>query len=91
MLQTLKKMEANLVRKQKVLAEMREDGSELACDHECRLIGYKNAIDDVKIIIEAEVDDMAKDAGADDMPVVFDMRQQKVDIQPLGKLLDNER
>jgi len=59
----LKRMEDTLKRKQAVLADMREKGDESACDFECRVIGYKNAVDDMRIGIESEVEKMAEDYG----------------------------
>lgn len=62
-LSLLEEMEKTLAQKQAVLADMKAKGDKGACDFECRVIGYKNAVDDLRIEIEARVDKMAEDYG----------------------------
>lgn len=63
LLSLLKKMELRLAGQEKILEEMRGCGDGMAGAIECRVIGYKYAIDDIKIIMKDEFDKMAEYYG----------------------------
>lgn len=62
-LQLLDKMEKTLARKEAVLAEMKAKGERQAPSFEMRVVGYRNAVDDLRFSIDKEVDDMAEAYG----------------------------
>ena len=55
----LNKLESILKGKQKAVIDMEKSGDPRYADLECRITGYKNAVDDVKLFINEELEKMA--------------------------------
>ena len=58
-LELLKKLEEILGQQQSILDDMRESGDKAASDFGYRVVGYKCAVDDLRVHIHAELDEMA--------------------------------
>jgi len=90
-LSLLKMLLETLAEKEAVLADMRAKGDECACDYECRLIGYKNAITDVQIAVEADLNEMADEfEERDGMPAIWGRDGKRLEIRPLEEVLSSD-
>ena len=85
----LRQMEKTLTQKRAVLEDMKSKKDPKVCEMECRVIGYNNAVDDLRIGIEAAHDKMAVDYG--EMPVIFGRDGKRMDVRPLCELLGNDK